>query len=527
MAIATHNWRRSYTFVCLATASIVAAADFFFYGHVVGWTVAAILAAMFFLIAARDTRFLQTTLGRILTLALLGLLIALIEQPFYLNVAYALLCLSAIALINKTGAHNDFTRWLRQWTRWLAVGWLSFFIDQNAVVRFLIRRGVSPARARGIGVWVLPALLTCVFIAIFAFANPIISDWLSRLGTQITNFMQNLPDWISLPRIGFWLLFAIVAWMLLRGRVRPIPNQTPEPERTREAPDFSTPDIPAAFVIRCLMLFNIVFAIQNILDCRYLYTEKLPQGMSYTEYVHRGAYPLVAAALLVGAFVLITFRPRSETERSLPARRLVYIWIAQTIFLTLSAAWRLHRYIDMSELTRLRIASIVWFFLVAMGLFYIIWRIVAGRSNAWLINANALTALLVLYPCCFINFDGIIANFNAAHCVESGGGGSPLDLQYFRTLGPTSLAALERARPGITLPARQHEAAEVSSALRAELTESLSDWRGWTWRRQRAADDVQSIAQSTLTRSPQLALVGSTPASPFLPRSPHETRSTH
>ena len=121
-------------------------------------------------------------------------------------------------------------------------------------------------------------------------------------------------------------------------------------------------------------LFNIIFAVENTLDLRYLYSEKLPAGMTYTQYVHRGAYPLIAAALLAGVFVLITFRPKSQTEQSRTARHLVYAWIAQTILLTASAAWRLRRYIEMSELTRLRVASIIWFFIVAMGLFYIVWR---------------------------------------------------------------------------------------------------------------------------------------------------------
>ena len=37
------------------------------------------------------------------------------------------------------------------------------------------------------------------------------------------------------------------------------------------------------------------------------------------------------------AFVLITFRPGSESEDSRAARKLVYIWIGQTVLLTMSA----------------------------------------------------------------------------------------------------------------------------------------------------------------------------------------------
>jgi len=153
----------------------------------------------------------------------------------------------------------------------------------------------------------------------------------------------------------------------------------------------------------------------------------------------------------------------------------------------------LRRHIDMTELTRLRVASIVWFFLVAMGLFYIVLRIGKSRSNNWLININALTALLLIYPCCFINFDGIIADFNAAHCEEAHGGGSPLDLDYFADLGVTSIPALDKIADRIPLQRRRDKAREISAALHKDLASDLSDWRGWTWRRQRAADDAQSV----------------------------------
>lgn len=479
MTTMAHSWRRSYTFIVIATALIVAAADFFFYGHAIGWTVSAIVAAMFCLIAARDSRFYHTIGGRAFTLALFGLLFALVEQPTWLNVAYAMLCLSGISLINAFGPESDFSQWLMRWSRWISLGWTRFFIDNSVVVRFLVRRGVSPTRARGIAVWIVPAMLASVFVALFAWANPIISDWFSRLGAQLTNLFEHFPDIVNLPRLMFWLAFAIVTWMLLRGRVQRSKTRMIIPPPTAFETE-AMPDIPSAFVIRCLILFNLVFIVQNVLDVSVLYTQHFNTGIEYRTYVRRGAYPLVAAALLAGAFVLITFRPDSETEKSPSARRLVYLWISQTVFLTLSAAWRLYRYIEMYSLTRLRIASIIWFALVALGLCYIVWRIVRSRSNNWLVNVNALTALLVLYPCCFINFDGYIADYNAAHCEEAGGGGSPLDVDYFRDLGPTSVAALDRSIDKLTLEPRRIRAEGISADLHKELRADLSDWRGWT-----------------------------------------------
>ena len=61
---------------------------------------------------------------------------------------------------------------------------------------------------------------------------------------------------------------------------------------------------------RSLILFNALFALQTGLDLAYLWGgANLPDGMSHAEYAHRGAYPLIATALLAAGFVLIAMRP--------------------------------------------------------------------------------------------------------------------------------------------------------------------------------------------------------------------------
>ena len=516
---AIHSWRRSYALVVIATLTVVAGADFLIYGRTLGWSCALVAATMLAALALRDTAFCRTHGGRLCALAAAGLLLALVEQPTWLNIAYLLVCASALSIINAQGWEPDFWPWMKRLMRWLLVGWAQLFLDNGLVMRFLMRRGLSPRRARGVAAWIVPLLLASVFVALFAWANPVISDGFSRLADFLTDLFHRLPDLFNLPRMTFWLAFATLAWMLMRGRLSRTRRKEIEEGSYAEVLDDDEDrhahagGIPAGFAVRCLILFNLVFAVENILDVRYLGDPaSLPRGMSYTEYVHRGAYPLIAAALLAGAFVLITFRPDSRTESSRAARRLVYLWIGQTIFLTLSAAWRLKVYVALSELTRLRVASAIWFMLVAIGLFYIIWRIVQHRSNRWLVNINAITALLVLYPCCFVNFDGLIADYNVAHCQDVGGGGSKLDVEYLHHLGTPALPALDRAIAKVSLPSwRRDVARSASDELHHQLATDLSDWRSWTWRRSRSATPEDWAVAQTTASSPKPLLAQATP----------------
>ena len=92
-------------------------------------------------------------------------------------------------------------------------------------------------------------------------------------------------------------------------------------------------------ILRSLILFNLLFAAQSILDGIYLWGHvALPDNLTYAAYAHRGAYPLIATALLAAAFVLVAMRPGGPareiedhpaaglslggTER--PARRLLH-----------------------------------------------------------------------------------------------------------------------------------------------------------------------------------------------------------
>jgi hypothetical protein len=485
------------------TIACVALADFLFYGHVVGWTAGLFLAVLLALLTLRGGRFFGNWPGRVLFVAAAGLVVALVEEPGALSVVMATLCVGMLSVLNRAPWFAGVVAWSKRLLDLFTRGLLRLFTDNRIAARWLARHPISGAGpARAAVVWALPVGLGAGFVGLFAIANPLISKWVGQLVDGIGNLWSLCAACFSLPRNAFWLATAMVVYGLLRARryygsrggadgdngraAESAPTVEAYVEPWEAARATKRAGFESGVVVRCLAVFNALFLVQNGLDVVYLFGGlKLPDGMSYAAYAHRGAYPLVATALLAAAFVLAAFRPGAAADRSTLARRLVYLWVAQNVFLTVTAAWRLDLYVDAYSLTRLRLAAGIWMALVAAGLAWIACRIVLRCSNAWLLHANLLTAGVMLYACCFLNFNGFIADFNVRHCLETAGGGAPIDLHYLRGLGPEALPALRHISPLLRDRQRTITSAEFMDRLEAQLRAELSDWRGWTLRRGR------------------------------------------
>jgi hypothetical protein len=331
--------------------------------------------------------------------------------------------------------------------------------------------------SQGLVLWAMPLILASVFLILFAMANPLIEEMLRRIDLSV--LLQFLDIW----RIAFWLFIAAAVWPMLRPRLkrrrgRPIVGkQVAERQEDRL--------FGYASVLRSLILFNGLFAVQTSLDLIYLWGgADLPDGMSHAEYAHRGAYPLIATALLAAAFVLIAMRRNGPGDRSKLIRGLVHLWIGQNILLCISSILRLDLYVEVYSLTELRIAASVWMVLVAVGLLLILLRILFDKSNEWLIATNLLVLIGVLYISALIDFQALIARFNVEHSFEMTNQGMPLDTQYLLSLGPSALPALDHYIATLTVgeTAKMHEAGVIRDILAREIDLRSHDWRSWTFR---------------------------------------------
>ena len=345
---------------------------------------------------------------------------------------------------------------------------------------FSFGRATAQVRPSGVGLlrdWALPLGLGGLFVLLFLSANPLLDRWLQAL----ENWSPRLD--FDPVHVGFWLVMACLIWSFLRlDAMRP---KLLAPAKPLIAVSLPKALINPGSVLRALVTFNVIFALQTGLDLTYLWGgADLPDGMSYATYAHRGAYPLVLTALLAGGFALIA-QPFVAGRPLL--RGLLFIWTLQNVLLVLSSILRLDLYIDAYGLTRLRFAALIWMGLVVAGLVLMVWQVWRRKTVRWLFARAGLLGLATLYICCFINVAGLIASHNLARPDYS------FDNYYLCTLGPGAVPAITRAEL-----ATGQDLCDTDYGL---FVKSPQDLREWGYRNYRLRNSLAALAALTEVRT--------------------------
>ena len=256
-----------------------------------------------------------------------------------------------------------------------------------------------------------------------------------------------------------------------------------------------------ATILRSLILFNLLFAVQTILDVIYLWgNAALPADITYAAYAHRGAYPLIVTALLAAGFVLIAMKPGGPAEQSTVIRPLVYLWVAQNVMLVISSILRLDLYVQIYLLTYWRIAAFVWMLLVAIGLVLIVARIALRRSDRMADSRQphypGRNALHLFAGELRRHYRRLQRQRTAA---RPSGKGVSIDMHYLSLLGPQALPALDKAFQlrGVDTSLVSHR-----NCLVERLRQDMASWRAWSfrnWRLQRYIDGSRETAIAWLS----------------------------
>ncbi|NPD15652.1 DUF4173 domain-containing protein [Xinfangfangia sp. D13-10-4-6] len=339
----------------------------------------------------------------------------------------------------------------------------------RGLLRPFAARGPGPGRAvahrdrgtrgRGLRDWAFPLGGSLIFLALILEANPL----LLQLGRE------TLDPWTLILRVCFWAGLALMILPFLSRR--PAAKMAHLPAwRVLQLPGLN----PRS-VLRALILFNLLIGLQILSDASILIGgASLPAGMNFSEYAHRGAWPLLATAMLAGGFTLAA-RPFLQEHRAL--RPLLLLWLVQNILLSGAAALRLDHYIDAYGLTFLRLYALIWMGLVGFSLMLMAWQVLAMRSNSWVVIRLFCAALSVLYASSFINFAALIAAQNLSR--------DRIDIPYICDLGPQAAAEVRLAAH------RRPEAALLTSYCAAGRAPKIRGWRDWGFRN---ADVLHKLA---------------------------------
>lgn len=316
--------------------------------------------------------------------------------------------------------------------------------------------------------WSVPAAATLIFGLLILAANPVLDRWVADAMTL------NLPE-PNMWRLWFWALLSAAIWPVLvtwrmceRLRARKPQRITVERQGI----------INAGSVARSLVAFNALFAVQTGMDVLFLYGDAgLPDGISPAAYAHRGAYPLLVTALLAGLFAVLA-RPYLAGRPVL--RRLMLIWLVQTLALVVASVWRLDIYVDEFGLTPLRLAAYVWMGLVAAGLCIVVWQIWHDKPTAWMMVRSSALGVVVVYACAFISFDAVTARYNLAHDADP-------DMELLCRLSEDVIPALHH-RFGPNWPAQC-----TSTMYSRPRLFQPDDWREWGFRNWRTRNSLSSM----------------------------------
>jgi len=389
------------------------------------------------------------------------------------------------ALLPATGRFDDGWRWFQR----LSIhGLRTPFAPLIDMVRVMRARRARPGSRfslrASLPIIALPLIGSAIIIALFSAANPVIEQFLSTI---------SLPDlsFKTILRLMLWGLLFVMAWSLIHPRLARHILPTFD-----GSGDLAMPGVSVASVRLSLILFNLLFAMQNLMDAAYLSgVAPMPEGITLAEYAHRGAYPLIVTALLAGLFVIVTLRPGSSTAAVPAIRRLVLLWIAQNIVLVGSSILRTLDYVEAYSLTVLRISALVWMVLVAVGLLLICWRLFTGKSASWLINTNLAAAALLLTVASFVDLGNIAAWWNVRHASEVGGSGAELDLCYLNSLGSSSLLPLIAIEQRADLkPAFREKVQFVRAEIQRNLRHQME--HGWTMLAEHRLKQAEQLVQT-------------------------------
>lgn len=305
----TFPWNRRIGFTLVSTALAAALADWLFYQNPWGWTLGFYQGILLVLLLMKYPTIIRRAPG--LLVALLGLIGALIIDPGALSILLGILCLMGLATCGRKEEPGGLLERV-----WKGIRLPPRFIGRGLKDTVLLLKKSRTKKFdlwKILRYWTVPLFFTGIFALLFSIANPILGRWGNILSSMGLRWVSQFFDHWNISRMILWGIVAFLVWGLLRARLKINKRiaSTSDVIKTKSA-GLSMDSLTLA-----LVLFNVLFAVQNSLDAVYLWGPvALPEGLTFAAYAHRGAYALIFTTILAALFVLTTFKPGGISENN-------------------------------------------------------------------------------------------------------------------------------------------------------------------------------------------------------------------
>ncbi|WP_208982218.1 DUF4173 domain-containing protein [Pseudovibrio sp. JE062] len=507
-------------------------ADYLFFGHRAEIGFSLFIVAVAFAIMLLGGHRVSPRLAWITTLTVIIGVVPSVLQWDFLSGLIAILALAMCTLIMNRRVNAFDLKMVKTLLIFLRRWPLGFIKDMFTLSRVKRRKRPLSNYAKLAFTWFLPLTLFPIFLYLFSSSNPVIEQWLLSIN------LGKLFEKLNMARIVFWSIMFALVWPFLRVKFRKKLKKKKAADTTVKTPEQETVQAYRSVldeifgykaVVRSLVLFNGLFALQTVLDAFYLWgSQELPAGTTYANYAHKGVYTLIIAALLAAVFVLFASRSGASTAKSKLVKVLLLAWTIQTALLVASCLARLGNYVGVYSMTYLRLYALIWVVLVFIGVLSIVAKLALGRNNGWLVRVNMLAVVGILYTLSLTNTAALIADYNVTYADNS-----KFDHWYLISLGPQAIPAidakirseLERGVPNDNSRLIKMQSSRRYIALHVRL--DARDWRLWSLRNQLLLNYLQENEVPTRPQSPakpQAPTQLETPAKLQTPASDSRTR---
>jgi hypothetical protein len=289
----------------------------------------------------------------------------------------------------------------------------SVFMMQDWIARKSARMTLQSGGKKWILIFI-PLLITIIFFFMYRASNALFNDFTKNINLDFISW-----SWITFTLGGLILSYGFFYHQKIKS-LSELDEHAPNdlhPTSVKSVTLFgkviSVNDEEFSSMLLFILL-NMLLLIVNALDANFIFHNRsLPEGITYSQFVHQNTDMLIASILTAIAIILFYFRGAINfSAKSKTIKLLAYAWIIQNAFILLSTIFKNNMYVLEFGLTYKRIGVYMYLTLTFIGLVTTFIKIMHKKTNAYLFRVNGWLFYGVLIIMAFINWDGLITEFN-------------------------------------------------------------------------------------------------------------------